>query len=91
LLAEWQAQHEVGDLELIMVGAALGDRALANEHAARVDARVGGNLVLAESVKACLCGAPFDLDATPNFKARIAEAGFPWPPPTVLRFPAKDW
>ena len=50
-----------------------------------------GNLALAESVKSCLCGAPFDLEATPNFKARIAEAGFPWPPSTIVRFPAKDW
>ena len=91
LLAEWQAQHEVADHEMILAGAALGDRALANEHAARVDARVGGNLALAEAVKSCVCGAPFDLEATPNFKARIAEAGFPWPPPTILRFPAKDW
>jgi len=91
LLAEWQTEHEVSDLEMIMVGAALGDRALANEHAARVDARVGGNLALAESVKSCLCGAPFDLEVTPNFKSRITEAGFPWPPPTIVRFPAKDW
>ena len=91
LLAEWQTEHEVSDLEMIMVGAALGDRALANEHAARVDARLGGNLALAESVKSCLCGAPFDLEVTPNFKARITEAGFPWPPATIVRFPAKDW
>ena len=91
LLVEWQAENEVSDLEMIMVSAALGDRALANEHAARVDARAGGNLALAESVKSCLCGAPFDLEATPNFKARIGEAGFPWPPPTIVRFPAKDW
>jgi len=90
-LVEWQTEHEVSDLEMIMIGAALGDRALANEHAARVDARVGGNLALAEVVKSCVCGAPFDLEATPNFKARIAEARFPWPPPTILRFPAKDW
>ena len=91
LLAEWQTQHEVGDLEMVMVGAALGDRALANDHARRMDSRVGGNLALAESVKSCLCGAPFDLEATPNFEARITEAGFPWPPPTIVRFPAKDW
>jgi adenylate cyclase len=91
LLEEWQAQHAVDDLSMVLIGAALGDRKLANEHAARMDARVGGNLGLAEAVKACMCGAPFDLEATPNFRARIDEAGFPWPPRTVLRFPAKDW
>ena len=91
LLAESHAQHEVDDLTMVMIGAALGDRALANEHAARMDARVGGNLGLAEAVKACVCGAPFDLAATPNFRARLEEAGFPWPPPAIVRFPAKDW
>jgi len=91
LLAEWQAQHAVDDLSMVLLGAALGDRKLANEHAARMDARVGGNLGLVEAVKACMCGAPFDLEATPNFRARLDEAGFPWPPRTVLRFPAKDW
>lgn len=91
LLAEWQAQHEADDLSMVMIGAALGDRALANEHAARMDARLGGNVGLAEAVKACVCGAPFDLEATPNFRARLEEAGFPWPPPAIVRFPAKDW
>jgi adenylate cyclase len=56
-----------------------------------MDARVGGNLALAKAVKSYVCGAPFDLEAAPNFRARVEEAGFPWPPPTELRFPAKDW
>jgi hypothetical protein len=42
-------------------------------------------------VKGCFCGAPFDLEATPNFKKRIEEAGFDWPPPSPIKFPAKDW
>ncbi|NNK32000.1 MAG: hypothetical protein HKP02_02675 [Xanthomonadales bacterium] len=91
VLDNWQATNEVDDLSMVVTAAALGDRALANEHAARMDARVGGNLALAEAVKACHCGAPFDLEATPNFKARIEEAGFDWPPPTRLQYPAKDW
>jgi TolB-like protein len=91
ILRDWQADQTSDDLSLSNAAAALGDRALANEHAGRMDARVGGNLALAELVKSCMCGAPFDLDATPNFRARIEEAGFAWPPPTVLKYPAKDW
>jgi adenylate cyclase len=91
VLSDWQSDQTPDDLSLANAAAALGDRALANEHAGRMDARVGGNLALAELVKSCLCGAPFDLDATPNFRARIEEAGFAWPPPTVLKYPAKDW
>ena len=48
-------------------------------------------LILAEAVKGCFCGAPFDLEATPNFKKRIEEAGFSWPPVSPINFPAKDW
>ena len=28
-------------------------------------------------------GVPFDMDAAPNLKARIAEAGVRWPPPDL--------
>jgi hypothetical protein len=28
---------------------------------------------------------------TGNFKARIEEAGFNWPPPSPINYPAKDW
>ena len=48
-------------------------------------------LILAEAVKGCFCGAQFDLEATPNFKKRIEEAGFSWPPVSPINFPAKDW
>jgi len=39
----------------------------------------------------CLCGAAFDLDATPNFRARLEEAGWPWPPGKPIDYPLKDW
>ena len=35
--------------------------------------------------------APFDLDATPNYKARIEEAGFSWPPEKIIDYPMKNW
>jgi hypothetical protein len=47
--------------------------------------------VLSLTVLTCFCGAPFDLEATPNYKARIEEADFPWPPPKPIDYPAKTW
>ena len=71
-----------------LVEAALfGDRAEANRHAAMLDARPAGGLLLAIAVTYCGCGAPFDLDATPNFKTRLAESGLPWPPAVAIRYP----
>jgi len=75
----------------IMAMAAMGDRAEANRLASGVDARLGRNLELSLAVQNCYCGAPFDLDATPNYRARIAESGLPWPPPVRIVYPAKDW
>ena len=68
-----------------------GDRERANEIAARIDAHPGGFSVLTTSVFNCKCGAPFDLEATPNYKARIEEAGFTWPPVTRIDYPTKTW
>lgn len=66
-----------------------GNRAEANRHAAALDARPGGPFLLAVVAANCLCGAPFDLDATPNFKARLAESGLRWPPPATIEFPPR--
>lgn len=74
-----------------VIHALLGDREAANEAAARVDARPLSALRFQRTYEACTCGAPFDLDATPNLAARYREAGFPWPPPNDLEFPLKDW
>ena len=66
-----------------------GDRAEANRQAAALDARPAGGLLLAVLVTECQCGAPFDLDATPNFKARLAESGLHWPPPPTIVYPPR--
>ena len=71
--------------------ALFGQREEANALAARIDETRVGPAVLLMATKHCFCGAPFDIEATPNFKARIDEAGFEWPPKTVLEFPEKDW
>ena len=65
------------------------DRTEANRRAAALDARPAGGLLLAVLVTECQCGAPFDLDATPNFKARLAESGLHWPPPQTITYPPR--
>jgi len=81
----------VDDMTLLITEASLGNREAANAYASKMDARFAGPFILAEAVKGCFCGAPFDLEATPNFKKRIEEAGFDWPPPSPIKYPAKDW
>ncbi|MBL0164120.1 MAG: hypothetical protein IPP82_10935 [Xanthomonadales bacterium] len=61
-----------------------GNREEANRQAAALDARPAGPFLLAVLATDCLCGAPFDLDATPNFKARLAESGLRWPSPVSI-------
>ena len=67
-----------------------GNRAEANRYAAALDARPAGPFLQALYVVGCHCGAPFDLDATPNFKARLAESGLRWPPPPTIAFPTRS-
>jgi TolB-like protein/extradiol dioxygenase family protein len=91
VLDDWLANGTVEDNALLDIHAAMGNRDEANKVASRIDARFGGHYELISAVNRCMCGAPFDLDATPNFKKRIEEAGFPWPPIAPLKYPAKDW
>jgi TolB-like protein len=88
---EWAETLDIDDLSRLLVAAMLGDREQANELAKTMDARLAGPFSLTIAVFQCLCGAPFDIDSTPSFKARIEEAGFPWPPPTRIHYPAKNW
>jgi TolB-like protein len=69
----------------------LGERERANAIAARIDAFPSGAASVLTMVRLCVCGAPFDLEATPNFARQLAESGLQWPPPTVLDLPLKDW
>ena len=63
-----------------------GDRAEANRRAAAIDAQPAGPFVLAVLTADSLYGAPFDLEATPNFKTRLGESGLPWPPLSPIKF-----
>jgi len=82
---------DASDTVSLRLAAVVGDRERANEIAARIDAYPGSAVVFNGVVAACFCGAPFDLEATPNYKARIEEAGFPWPPPKPIDYPTKTW
>jgi tetratricopeptide (TPR) repeat protein len=68
-----------------------GDRENANRLAAIQDERPLGFLNLSDDLGGCDCGAPFDLEVTPNFARFIKEAELPWPPPASITWPLKDW
>jgi len=85
------SQKMESEMYLLGVSAILGDREAANGIAARLDAQVGGSIVLLTTIQFFSAGLLFDMEATPNFAARIAESGVPWPPPTLVDYPAKDW
>jgi len=91
ILETSKKESSLDDMTLLLAEAALGNREAVNAYASEMDARFAGPFILAEAVKGCFCGAPFDLDATPNFKKRIEEAGFTWPPVSPIKYPAKDW
>jgi adenylate cyclase len=71
----------------LVIAALMGETEWANEIAAAIDARPYPVLALSDAIANCRCGAPFDLESTPNFSARIAESGISWPPAGDLGFP----
>ncbi len=81
----------LSDTDKLCLESRLGRREQANQIAQAIDARIGGSVALVMAIVNCYNGAPFDLEAAPNFKRRIEESGFSWPPPSVIDFPAKDW
>lgn len=69
----------------------IGDRVNANRLAAEIDEHPFGSPSLQLLIYWCACGAPWDLEVTPNYAARIKDAGMPWPPASPITFPLKDW
>jgi len=69
----------------------VGDREKANLRAAQIDTQPFGSQSLLLLVYWCACGAPFDLEVTPNYAQRATAAGMPWPPASPIKFPLKDW
>lgn len=71
----------------LVIAALMGETDRANEIAAIIDARPYPVLTLLDAIATCRCGAPFELESTPNFAMRIAESGVAWPPAGDLGFP----
>ena len=69
----------------------VGDLDNANLRAAKIDEHPFGPQSLLLLAYWCACGAPFDLEFTPNYAAKVAAAGMPWPPASPITFPLKDW
>jgi len=88
---DYLGRYGPNDRESLVLEAARGDRAEANRLAAAIDARPFGHVVLFQAIYDCLCGAPFDLDATPVFASLLTESGFTWPPAKPFDFPLKGW
>jgi TolB-like protein len=88
---EYWAGPNVRNHHSIIIAAVLGDLEQANKFAARIDAHSGGAVRISGIIRQCYCGAPFDLNATPNFRARIEESGISWPPASPINFPPKTW
>jgi TolB-like protein len=92
--AEWERLRPALDSDpgRLLVGAAVfGDRAAANRAAAAIDGITLGPAILLRIADRCGCGAPFDLDATPNFARLLREGELPWSPPAPIKFPLKNW
>jgi TolB-like protein len=90
-VAGWHARFADLPLLDLPMAAWLGDRAEANAIAARLDVTPLGAAAVTDLIRACLCGAPFDLAAAPNFRSQLEASGLGWPPPSSLLLPLKRW
>jgi adenylate cyclase len=75
----------------IALMAQLNRRAEVNALVADLDRSPLSATTLIVAIQQCRCGAPWDLDYTPNFAARLAEAEFPWPPAGAGEYALKEW
>lgn len=89
-IIEREYRDESGQLSrFVQVAAAQRERA--NAVAAEIDSAPYGHFKLIRALHGCICGAPFDREAAPNFAKRIEDAGLPWPPLSPVNWPLKDW
>jgi len=91
LLEQYSGDPDAGDdWKLIYLGWA-GDREQANQVAARMDQHAFGSQALSTVLLWCMCGSPWNLEATPNFASDVQESGLLWPPVSPIKFPMQDW
>jgi hypothetical protein len=83
--------NENVDYQQLLISAQSGNRQEANRIAAIFDQNKFGDQGLLDLLYQCMCGAPWELSATPNFAASYKESGLGWPPVSPITFPLKDW
>ena len=88
---DYWSSPDTDHMSSLVIAAVVGDRDRANQVASWIDPYPGSAVVFSLAVFTCFCGAPFDLEAAPNYKARIEEANFPWPPQKHIDYPSKTW
>jgi TolB-like protein len=91
---EWQKLKSGLEREpekMLLAAAVFGDREAANRAAAELDSMTFGPMILIRIADRCGCGAPYDLEATPNFARLLREADLPWSPLAPIPFPLKTW
>ena len=91
LLDQYTTKDFTGDFWLLIGLTWAGRQEEVNRLAAKFDQHHFGAIALTQMAQWCGCGSPWDLDATPNFAAKLEESGLPWPPPSTVDFPLKDW
>ena len=91
LVEQYYANPAFGGFWEIALSAWGGQRDAANRKAAERYKHNFGPVALWQMTLWGACGAPWYLQATPNFAAKIKAANVPWPPPSPMRFPLKNW
>ena len=88
---QFNLEEGTGDFYNLMYYAWIGDKDKANEIASTFDANPYGSMGLNNVLISFSCGARWELSATPTYAKRLEEAGLPWPPVDVIKFPLKHW
>jgi hypothetical protein len=91
LIAKYEAREDADDFWGFLLHAWGGHRDVVNAMAAEMDQHRYGFKGLLAVAHWCTCGAAWDLEATPNLAAKLKESNLPWPPPSPMTFPLKDW
>lgn len=86
-----KSEKSSGNYWLLIVAAWGGLKEEANHLAGQIDQHHFGAVTLISITEWCGCGAPFELDATPDLAAKLEESGLPWPPQPAMGYPLKDW
>jgi len=90
--AGWLALYpgEKADYQRLLISARTGNQDEANRIAAGFDQKEFGNQALLDLIFACMCGAAWDLSATPEFAAALTDSGLSWPPVSPITFPLNE-